>query len=610
MKEALAPLSVAVPLLGGAVLAAVSLLRRRRLVEWVALGFALVSFAVCAFLLSHATHEAFTYWFGGWGVVAGVPFGISFAVDPLGAGLAATSAGLVVAAFLFSWRYFEAVGALFHVLMLVFLAGMVGLCLTGDLFNLFVFFEVMSVAAFALTGYQTEETGPLQGALNFAVTNSVGATMILLGIALLYGETGALNLADIGRHLAEGASPPPVVLAFVLLTVGFFVKAAIVPFHFWLADAYASAPTPVCVLFTGVMSELGLFAWARVYWTVFSDASPLAPSALTDVLVVAGALTAAVGASMCLAQDRLKRMLAFATVAHAGLFLVGAALLDPHGTAGAGLYILADGLVKASLFMGVGIVQHRLADVDENRLRGRGRALPGTALLFAIGGLAFAGLPPFGPFLGKASIDEAAKLAGYPWVAPVIVVVSMLTGGAVLRAAARVFVGWGPEERSDRWQAEDDEEEDPETVGARDRTPPTMFVPAAGVLAAALAVGVVPEVADGVQGASEWFVDRRGYEALTLEAAPAPVHPAHHTDPKPISFFLGIASTVGAALIAIVSLYRSRFPNAVADACRRSFGGPLDRLRGMHSGKVGDYVAWLMVGAAIFGSLFATVARA
>jgi multicomponent Na+:H+ antiporter subunit D len=607
--EALAPLSVAVPLLGAAVLPGVGLSGRRRLVEWTALAFGLASLSVCILLLREAMQQTFVYWFGGWETAGGVALGIPFTVDALGAGLAALSGGLVVASFVFSWRYFEAVGVLFHVLLLVFLAGMVGLCLTGDLFNLFVFFEVMTVAAYALCGYQTEETGPLQGALNFAVTNSVGATMILLGVAVLYGETGALNLAELGRHLAVAGGGPAVVVAFLLVTVGFLVKAAIVPFHFWMADAYASAPTPVCILLTGVMSELGLFAWARVYWTVFSDAAALDPSVLSDVLVAAGGVTALVGAVMCLAQDRLKRMLAFATVAHAGLILVGAALLDSHGTAGWALYMVADGLLKASLFMGVGIVQHRLADVDENRLRGRGRDFLGTAALFALGGLALSGLPPFGPFLGKASIEEAALAAGYTWVAPLLLVVSAVTGGAVLRATARVFAGWGPQEKSDRWQSPAGDEEEPETIEGRDTTPPTMYAPALVALALALAVGIVPQVADRIQAGAESFVDRHAYERSVLQGAAVAISSVSHKDPKKSSLVLGVASALGAVLVAAGALQRRRFPRVAADACRKVFGGPLDWLRGLHSGKVGDYVAWLTGGAAMLGALFAALLR-
>src|SRR6185312_6607973 len=179
-------------------------------------------------------------------------------------------------AFVFSWYYFESIKSLYHALMLVFLAGMCGLALTGDLFNLFVWFELMSAAGVALCGYKSEESGPLQGAINFAVSNTLGAYLSLTGIAILYAQTGALNMAQVGAALAAGnPGNVYVIVAFVFFASGFLVKAAAFPFHFWLADAHAVAPTPVCVLFSGVMVELGLYAVARVYWTVFS--APLHP---------------------------------------------------------------------------------------------------------------------------------------------------------------------------------------------------------------------------------------------------------------------------------------------------------------------------------------------
>ena len=177
---------------------------------------------------------------------------------------------------------------LFDAIALVFIAAMVGFCLSGDLFDLFVFFELMSVCAYVLVGYEIRTRAPLEGSLTFAITNSIGSILLLSGIALLYGRTGALNLAQMGRALADGPADGLVVVSYALVAGGLLVKAAAVPFHFWTADAYAVAPTPVGLLLGGAFSELGLFGLARVHWTVFHDVLAPHEAELRAILVGLG----------------------------------------------------------------------------------------------------------------------------------------------------------------------------------------------------------------------------------------------------------------------------------------------------------------------------------
>src|SRR5581483_3689852 len=271
------PLTVAIPLLVAAGISAANPLfkERRRILDGIGIATAAAVGILLLVTLATLGNGQKVYWFAGIRPHHGIALGIDFSVDRLNAGLGALAAWLVVAAMVFSWRYFERVSTWYHALMLVFLAGMIGFCLTGDIFDLFVWFEVMGVAAYALTAYRPEEKGPIQGALNFAITNSVGAYLSLSGIALIYGRTGALNMAQIGASIRHHPPDGLVVVAFVLILAGLLTKGAIVPFHFWLADAHAVAPTPVCVLFSGIVVELGLYGTARIYWTMFSAA--LAP---------------------------------------------------------------------------------------------------------------------------------------------------------------------------------------------------------------------------------------------------------------------------------------------------------------------------------------------
>jgi multicomponent Na+:H+ antiporter subunit D len=254
----LAPLAVAIPLLVAAGLATGIALIPRRPAKAAALLVAGASAVLCAIVLARVAPGTEVYWLGNWRPTHGVAIGISFTVDAVGAALATFVAVLMTAALAFSWRYLDEERPYFSVLMLVFLAGMAGFCLAGDLFTMFVLFELMSVCAYALTGYMRDQRAPLAGALNFAITNSLGSFMVLFGLGLVYGRTGALNLAQISQALGAHPVDGLVVVSFALLVCGFFVKTAIVPFHFWLPDAYAVAPAPVCLIFSGVMSELGL----------------------------------------------------------------------------------------------------------------------------------------------------------------------------------------------------------------------------------------------------------------------------------------------------------------------------------------------------------------
>ncbi|MGC2657406.1 MAG: proton-conducting transporter membrane subunit, partial [Bryobacteraceae bacterium] len=200
-----------------------------RVSQLLAITSALAVLTISLFLLQRSALQPIVYWFGDWRPRNGIALGISFVIDPIGAGLAAFAALLTIGAFVFSSQYFDSVGNHFHALMLAFLGAMCGFCLTGDLFNLFVFFELMSAAAFALCGYKTDDPGSLQGALNFAVVNTIAAYFVLTGIGLIYARTQALNMAQIGRTLALGPIDNLVLVGFVFLVCGYLVKAAIVP---------------------------------------------------------------------------------------------------------------------------------------------------------------------------------------------------------------------------------------------------------------------------------------------------------------------------------------------------------------------------------------------
>ena len=610
--EQLPALAVVVPLLVTAAISALApLLRsRRRVLDAAAIVTAAAVTVMLFVLMIRTAHGDEVYWFAGFRPHRDVAIGIDFAVGPLSAGLATLAALLVTAAMLFSWRYFERVGTYYHALMLTFLAGMTGFCLTGDIFDLFVWFELMGVSAYALTAYRPEERGPLQGALNFAITNSVGAYLSLSGIAIIYGRTGALNMAQIGQDIARHRPDGLVVVAFVLIIAGLLIKGAIVPFHFWLPDAHAVAPTPVCVLFSGVMVELGLYGIARVYWSMFGHALGHR-SVITAAFLALGLLTMLTGALYCFRERHLKRLLAFSTISHAGMFLAGIALLTPLGLAGAALYVAGHALVKAALFLCVGIVLHRLGSVNETSLHGRGRRLRVTGVIFTLAAFGLADLPPFATFLGKGWIEDSGAARGVAWIIAAFVASSILVGGAVLRVAGGVFYGLGDAPRESPEMANEASEEKGETEQGRQRTPLSMIVPAAVLVLAAAGLVFAPHLGPVVEAAAVRFQDQAGYNATVLSGAhvahPAAIFPAEGTGVTVTDVLTGAGSAAGAVILALLALYWRRLP-----VLRRGWepGAGLARpIQRFQSGVINDYVTWIVVGMACLGGALAFAIR-
>jgi multicomponent Na+:H+ antiporter subunit D len=610
--DQLLALALSVPLLAAAAITAIGPLLgdRRRVLDAVAIGVAAASTVMLVVIMVRTADGDQVYWFAGFRPVRGVAIGIDFEAGSLSAGLAALAALLVTTAMTFSWRYFEQVATYYHTLMLTFLAGMIGFCLTGDIFDLFVWFELMGVSAYALTAYRPEERGPIQGALNFAISNSVGAYLSLSGIAVIYGRTGALNMAQIGAYIDHHPPDGLVVVAFLLIVSGLLIKSAIVPFHFWLADAHAVAPTPVCVLFSGVMVELGLYGIARVYWSVFGRALGHR-AAISHIFLALGVLTAVVGALFCFRERHVKRLLAFSTISHAGMFLTGIAVLTPLGLAGTVAYVIGHGLVKAALFLCTGVVLHRVGSVNETWLHGRGRHLRVTGVVFTLAGLGLADLPPFATFLGKGYIDESTWAHGLPWVMPVLIACTILVGGAVLRVAGGVFYGLGDAPSEDPRMAKMAAEETSETDSGKQRTHLTMIIPPVMLVAAAIAVGLIPQLGQVVQAAAIRFEDQAGYNATVLDGAHI-AHPVALAAAEPVAVTLsavltGVGSTIGAALLAFAALYWRRLP-----LLRRGYEpgvgltAPIQRFQ---SGVVNDYVTWIVLGLACLGGVLALVIR-
>lgn len=572
------PLCIAIPLAAGALLVPFTAHAPKRLGSAVTTLVAALVCAMAALVAIYcSTRAPLELWMGGWTPHTGMAVGISLHVDAMSAGLAALVAFLVFIASFYTWDGFDTAGTLFHAILLVFLAAMCGYAMTGDLFNLFVWFELMTAAAIALTALKIEEGAAIEGAINLAVTNTIGGFIVLLGTALLYAHTGALNMHQIGLVLASKPVDALVLAAFALLVCGYFIKGAVAPFHYWLDDAHAVAPTPICVLFSGIMVQLALYGVARIFWTIFAPAFHTSMPQLQGLFVTLGVVTALAGASMAFAQRHLKRLLAFSTISHSGIFVAAFALFNAAGVAAAALYIAAHGLIKSGLFICAGNYLNRFRSLDEGVLGGVGHRAKTNTTLYLIGGVALAGLPLFALSSAKVWYDDAMHAQGFVWIAVVMALATCIDGAAVLRSGLHIGFGIGKAQTL----GISPEEEETECIEHHlETTPPTDLAGAFLVFAAAIWLAWSVPMHNSIAAAAHAFVNRQG-NAAALEQ-------------KPAALGINLAIVAAALALAFASLYRERIWKGVRDAAML----PLELLRRTHSGIYTDYVLYIIGGLA------------
>ena len=293
------------------------------------------------------------------------------------------------------------------------------------------------------------------------------------------------------------------------------------------------------------------------------------------------------------------------------MFLAGIALFTPLGLAGAAVYVVGHGLVKAALFLCIGIVLHRLGSVNESWLHGRGRHLRATGVVFTLAALGLADLPPFATFLGKGYIDDSAWAHGLPWVMGVFIACSILAGGAVLRVAGGVFYGLGDPPSEDPQMAEMAAEETSETDSDKQRTPLTMIIPPAVLVACAAAIALIPQLGEVIQAAAIRFEDQTGYITTVLAGA----HVAHPVAPAAAEsagitvsdVLTGTGTAIGALILAFLALYWRRLP-----LLRRGYepgAGLTAPIQRFQSGVINDYVTWMVLGLAVIGGVLAVIIR-
>ncbi|EKE44493.1 NADH dehydrogenase (quinone) [Oceaniovalibus guishaninsula JLT2003] len=375
------------------------------------------------------------------------PFGIVLVLDRLSALMTVLTSALALIVLLYALGSgWDARGRHFHALFQFQLMGLMGAFLTGDAFNLFVFFEILLIASYGLI-IHGGGGARLRAGLQYVVMNLAGSTLFLFALGTIYAVTGTLNMADLARVSATIPLEDSALLrTAVMLLIGVFaIKAALFPVQFWLPGAYSSASAPVAALFA-IMTKVGAYAIVRFTTTVFGPNIAATDGMLTEWLLPAALVTLAVGALGVLGARRLGILAAFAVLASMGTLMVGVALITPQATAAAIYYLIHSTLAAAALFLVADLAVSRRGDAGGDLRTGPviGMAGPIAALFFAAA-IALAGLPPLSGFVGKLLILDAARVSGWVWaIWATVLIGSLVQVVGFARAGSTLF--WKPHE--------------------------------------------------------------------------------------------------------------------------------------------------------------------
>ena len=326
-------------------------------------------------------------------------------------GLVATGLGLAVAIYSYALMRAERERPTYAALLLLLVAGIAGIGLAGDLFNLYVFFELMAISSYALVAFHREREEAIEAGMKYIIMSGTGSAVALLGIGLVYLGAGTLDLAALAT---AGIPRPLALLAAGLLVAGFGVKAAIVPMHTWLPDAHAAAPSGISAMLSGIVIQSGLLAMVRSL-AIFG-VGPSSQFTYGLLLAFLAVLTMTVGNLIAMHQRDIKRLLAYSSIAQMGYILLGLGVGLEYGISialiGGLFHILNHALMKGGAFLAAGVLQHEFGTRDLVELRGAGRRVPAAGLTFGLFALGLAGVPPTAGFLSKLFIATGAAQAG------------------------------------------------------------------------------------------------------------------------------------------------------------------------------------------------------
>ncbi len=412
---------------------------------------------------------------GGWPA----PFGITFVADLFSALMVVLAGVMGLAVTVYSLGSIDSRRESFgyYPLMNILLMGVNGAFLTGDIFNLYVWFEVMLIASFMLLTLGGEK-GQILGGIKYVTLNLLASAIFLAAVGLLYGAIGTLNMADLALKLREVERPGLITVLSMLFLVAFGIKAGIFPLFFWLPASYHTPPVAVSAIFAGLLTKVGVYALIRVFTLIFVQDLPFT----NTLFLIAAGLTMVFGVFGAVAQNGFRRVLSFHIISQIGYMVMGLAIHTPLALAGAVFYITHHIIVKANLFLISGIVKQMQGTEELPKLGGFYRAQPLLAILFFIPAFSLAGIPPLSGFFAKLVLIQAGLSTGQYVIVAVAIAVSFLTLFSMTKIWNEAF--WKPEPGSDDLPADQEG-----ATGGQGRKRLAMVLPVAALAALTLFIG-------------------------------------------------------------------------------------------------------------------------
>ena len=432
-----AALQVVAPLIA----APLCVLLRRGILSWlVTVAISWIALAISIQLLIQVLATGtISYELGGWAA----PWGIEYRVDSVNAFVLLIVSGISAVTAPYAHKTVvkeipEDRHYLFYTAYLLCLTGLLGITITGDAFNVFVFLEISSLSSYVLISLGSERKA-LTAAYQYLVMGTIGATFFLIGVGLIYAMTGTLNMADIATRLDAVENTRTVLAAFAFITVGLGLKLALFPLHLWLPNAYAYAPSAVTVLLAATATKVAIYTMLRFVFTLFGSDFALDVTFLAEFLMALALVGVFAASITAIFQNNVKRMLAYSSVAQVGYMLLGVSFFSVTGLTGGIVHLFNHAIMKGALFMALGAVFYRLGSVHIDGMRGLGKQMPLTMFAFVLGGLSLIGLPLTVGFISKWYLILAALERGWWPIAGLILLSSLLAVAYIWRVVEAAY---------------------------------------------------------------------------------------------------------------------------------------------------------------------------